>query len=69
MTKFGMSEDKTRVSLAYKGLAVLPREVLKRLNELQVSELDLSHNDLSYPFKHTCPMHRFSSIYVSCIIH
>ena len=43
-------ETRTRVSLAYKGLKEIPREYLTRFREMQVTELDLSHNELTYPF-------------------
>lgn len=43
-------EKKTRASLAYKSLREIPREFLNRLRETQVDELDLSHNELTYPF-------------------
>ena len=40
----------SRASLAYKGLREIPREFLRSLGEMQVTELDLSHNELTYPF-------------------
>ena len=40
-------ETKSRALLAYKEI---PREFLNRLKEMQVDELDLSHNELTYPF-------------------
>ena len=43
-------ETENRASLAYKGLREIPREFLRRLKEMQVVELDLSHNELTYPF-------------------
>ena len=43
-------DSENRASLAYKGLREIPREFLIRLQELQVDELDLSHNELTYPF-------------------
>lgn len=43
-------ETKGRASLAYKDLREIPREFLKSLEEIQVAELDLSHNELTYPF-------------------
>ena len=45
-----METKARRASLAYKGLRDIPREFLKRLQEMQVDELDLSHNELTYPF-------------------
>ena len=55
-------ESESRASLAYKGLREIPREFLIRLKELQVDELDLSHNELAYPFYST----RHFTLYFLC---
>ena len=47
---FAMSNAEKKVlSLAYKGLSFVSEAEKKRIRRLNIEELDLSHNKLSYP--------------------
>lgn len=44
-----MGDSEKVLSLAYKGLTFVPESARKRICRLEIEELDLSHNKLSYP--------------------
>lgn len=46
--------EKKVLTLAYKGLTFVPESARKRIRQLDIEELDLSHNKLSYPTSCSC---------------